>query len=310
MEKCTLLEEAQIWGYDTQLESLRKYGLETSITDLAILTGGFVSCFHTNEDSSLAGRTGWIWTSSTDIFDDNCIVTQIGDEDTAYPYFRNGCIRPVLPLSVLEDIHRIPGYNGVEEVEYGEYPQMAVAANMQKILERKYVNEEMHKTDKTYTFDSSKWNNHDEEFRPIVYEEYEFQGKKYIRIKANTCYNGELVTLSNGKQYGDGDYVWVEVQPIRWLIDDQSKLLIAKKGLVSGIQYQGKNQPFSKDFETMAMYHFLNNIFINDIIPDVLLANLEQLLKELQEKDESFQTVGEVTKVIDGIKNQKILRFH
>jgi|GEM_PF-6794952 len=34
-----------------------------------------------------------------------------------------------------------------------------------------------------------------------------------------------------------GDYVWVEVSTVIWLIDDETELLTSKKGLASGIRF-------------------------------------------------------------------------
>ena len=35
--------------------------------------------------------------------------------------------------------------------------------------------------------------------------------------------------LSNGVEYRDGDYVWVEVSPVKWLIDDRTGTLRIKE---------------------------------------------------------------------------------
>lgn len=58
----TLLSEGQIWGNDSesQLEVIRKYGTKAAITDLCVLTGGYLredTDFSIDEDRSLTGRT-------------------------------------------------------------------------------------------------------------------------------------------------------------------------------------------------------------------------------------------------------------
>ena len=70
-EKVTLLTDGQIWGNnkENQLEVLSKYGNISSVTDLVILTGGYVdtsSSYTAPDDKSLKGRTGWLWTQSSD----------------------------------------------------------------------------------------------------------------------------------------------------------------------------------------------------------------------------------------------------
>lgn len=82
----TLLSEGQIWGNDieSQLDIMQKYGKKAAITDLVILTGGYV-CENTDynvlEDKSLSGRVGWFWTKSDDNDNDVRAVYQIGNKD-------------------------------------------------------------------------------------------------------------------------------------------------------------------------------------------------------------------------------------
>ena len=63
----TLLSDGQIWGNsnEPQLEVISKYGTNAAITDLCILTGGYLcenTKYNINEDRSLTGRIGWFWT--------------------------------------------------------------------------------------------------------------------------------------------------------------------------------------------------------------------------------------------------------
>ena len=64
--------------------------------------------------------------------------------------------------------------------------------------------------------------------------------------------------LSNGVQYRDGDYVWVEVSPVKWLIDDKTGILISKKGLVSGIRFLNKSTNYKGDFSKTEMKEYLD----------------------------------------------------
>lgn len=218
----TLLSEGQIWGNDkeSQLEVIRKYGTKAAITDLCVLTGSYLcedTDYNIDEDSSLKGRTSWFWTRSDDNDNDVRAVNKHGDRDDLFRYLRYGAVRPALQSSVIFSQispNRVRGYNGTEEVEYGEYPQYAADSRMQSILESEY-NRGMNKTGRSYTFDSVKYDDYDTGFNPVTYEEYEYQGKKYIRIRANSDFDGNKFKLSNGVEYRDGDYVWVEVSPVK-----------------------------------------------------------------------------------------------
>lgn len=138
----TLLSEGQIWGNDkeSQLEVMRKYGTKAAISDLCVLTGSFLceNIFNNiDEDSSLKGRTSWFWTRSDDNANDVREVYQDGYMSSSRRYFRYNAVRPVLQSSVIfSQIYpnRVRGYNGTEEVEYGEYPQYAADSRMQRIL--------------------------------------------------------------------------------------------------------------------------------------------------------------------------------
>jgi len=70
-KQLTLLTEGQVWGDDreNQLEVLKKYGTRSAISDLVVLTGGYCedSCtYMAPDDNSLKGRTGWVYTQSSD----------------------------------------------------------------------------------------------------------------------------------------------------------------------------------------------------------------------------------------------------
>ena len=161
----TLLSEGQIWGNSSepQLEVIRKYGTKAAITDLCVLTGCYLcedTDYNIDEDRSLTGRTSWFWTRSDDDDNDVRVVSQNGTRKYGCRYMRLDAVRPALQFSVIFSQispNRVRGYNGTEEVEYGEYPQNAADLRMQKILESEY-NRGMNKTGRSYTFDSVKYN--------------------------------------------------------------------------------------------------------------------------------------------------------
>ena len=186
----TLLSEGQIWGNSSepQLEVIRKYGIKAAITDLCVLTGSYLcedTDYNIDEDKSLTGRTSWCWTRSDNGNNDVCAVHWSGGRNFYTRRFkRNGAVRPALQSSVIFSQispNRVRGYNETEEVEYGEYPQNAADSRMQNILESEY-NRGMNKTGRSYTFDSVKYDDFYTGFKPVTYEEYEYQGKGYIRI--------------------------------------------------------------------------------------------------------------------------------
>ena len=265
----TLLSEGQIWGNssESQLEVIRKYGTKAIITDLCILTGSSIWKETLVEDLSSTVRTSWFWTRSDDGSRDVVVVFRRGYRSFCSRYARYGAVRPALQSSVIFSQifpNRVMGYNGIEEVEYGEYPQNAADSRMQNILESEY-NRGMNKTGRSYTFDSVRYDDYDTGFKPVTYEEYEYQGKKYIRIKANSDFGGDRFMLSNGVKYRDGDYVWVEVSPVKWLIDNKTGILISKKGLVSGIRFLNKSTNYKGDFSKTEMKEYLDRYMSKEL---------------------------------------------
>ena len=296
----TLLSEGQIWGNDkeSQLEVIRKYGTKAAITDLCVLTGSYLcedTDYNIDEDSSLKGRTSWFWTRSDDNANDVRAVAEDGNMYDRYSHIRHGVVRPVLKSSVIFSQispNRVRGYNGTEEVEYGEYPQYAADSRMQSILELEY-NRGIKKTGRSYTFDSVKYDDYCTGFKPVTYEEYEYQEKKYIRIRANSDFGGNKFKLSNGAFYRDDDYVWVEVSPVKWLIDDRTGILVSKIGLVSGIRFLGRNHNYKGDFSRTEMKEYLDRYMTHDLTQTATFTRLQDMTPEEKAQFEEKQKPAE-----------------
>ena len=310
----TLLSEGQIWGNnnESQLEVISKYGTKAAITDLCILTG---SCLYENtnynidEDRFLTGRTSWFWTRSDDDDNDVRVVNQFGNRDIGCKYARDGAIRPALQSSVIfSQIYqsRVSGYNGTEEVEFGEYPQNAADSRMQNILESEYKRG-MNKTGRSYTFDSVKYDDYNTGYKPVTYEEYEYQGKAYICIKANAGFGGNKFKLSNGVVYRNGDYVWVEVAPVKWLIDDENKQLISKYGLVSGIRFLDKKTDYKGDFSKTEMKKYLDKYMVKDLFQSVDFEYLQDM-ENSKDKGKNIKKTNPYNLSLNKVSEEDIIK--
>ncbi len=74
MSNLTFLTQEQCFESE-KLGILQKRGTKAAITDFSILLGGYVSSdYHTENDSSLEGRTGYYWTKSDDGDNDARVV--------------------------------------------------------------------------------------------------------------------------------------------------------------------------------------------------------------------------------------------
>ena len=271
MSNFTFLTQEQCFERD-KLDILEKRGTKAAITDFSILLGGYVDDdYHVDGDSSLEGRTGYYWTKSDDGDNDARVVLRSGRRSYDIVDRRYGGARPALPFS---SIGSIPtngesgkrARDGILEVEYGYYPQKAVSRDMQERLERAYRSGSISKTRNSYTTDSVAYDEYDTSFQPQTHQEYEYNGKRYIRVEANSYYDGNDFTLSNGEQYRDGDNVWVEVQPVKWLVDEKSKMMITEKLIFSGVQFNKTRDYHTRDFDRTDIKTFMDRYLSRDLV--------------------------------------------
>lgn len=165
------------------------------------------------------------------------------------------------------------GENDTFEVEYGEYPQTLVDSKTQIKLEKIYLLEQlkkeeqrtkMKKTGKVYTFDALVSPICcDNAIKPICYDELVYNNQKYIRLWEN-C----------------DRYLWIKVEPITWLIDEKTRLLISKKVLLSGIRFADRLSD-SLDFNKSDMKYYLDNFMTYEILSHDSLEFINKRLREI-----------------------------
>ena len=269
MNNFTFLTQEQCFKND-KLDIFEKRGTKAAITDFSVLLGGWV-WEHAENDSSLEGRTGCYWTKSDDGDTNARVVEDDGSSCRRNVQKRYIGARPALPFSSIgsiptngESVKR--ARDGILEVEYGYYPQKAVSKDMQERLERAYRSESISKTRNIYTTDSVDHNKDDTSFQPQTHQEYEYNGKRYVRVKANSYYDGYDFTLSNDEQYRDGDNVWVEVQPVKWLVDEKSRMMITEKIIFAGVQFNHTRDYHTRDFDKTDIKTFMDRYLSRDLV--------------------------------------------
>jgi len=269
MSDFTFLTKEQIFG-SNQIDVIKKRGTKVAISDFSILLGGYLWNSHLDSDSSLEGRTGYYWTKSDDGENHARVVDFNGNEDCDDVCKRNGGARPALPFSSIDSIptngeHPKRARDGILEVEYGFYPQKAVSKDLQEILEKAYENGGLLKTHNSYTTDSVAYDDRYTVFKPQIHQEYEYNGKRYVRVQANTfTYN--KFTLSNGELYYKRAIVWVEVSAVKWLVDEKSRIMITDKLIFSGVQFNRERNYQEKDFDKTDIKKFMDTYFSRDLV--------------------------------------------
>ncbi len=263
-----LLKEEEIWG-DKALEVMKNYGASTSLSDLAVLLGGMLG---SSRESSNRKRAGFVWSASSDDY-----VRQVrtvgpsGDQLWDSPQIRKSAARPTLPSSETSKIRpnevrteRLSNGKKVEVCTWGEYPQTVESdVARQNMLENSYVRDILQKTGKTYTFDERDLQDYDHSFRVEKYEEYTYQGEKYIRVFGNPA-DGDSI-LANNENVINGKAYWVKVEPVEWL-KDPSGVWVAKEALFAGVQFD-RDKKYNGDFNSTDMKKYLDTYFANELTP-------------------------------------------
>jgi hypothetical protein len=248
----TLLEYYLINDSKHRLEIFKKNGSKALMTDYATLCGGA----H-NIDYS-----GKYWTSSCNSYG---TVYVIGEMERQFDKFNsqteNYSIRPAVILNPDNtDLNK-----QTEIVEYGEYPQTVVKSETQTVLEKLYKSDLLNQTGKIYT--TSK-NYDNEELHIKRNPEYEYNNRKYVRVEAKID-NGRAI-LSNGQKNYDNDIVWVNVEPIKWLYDSESNILVSEKCLLSGIRFNPRGK-FKCKYKDSEIKQYIDNILSDEITPSEVI---------------------------------------
>lgn len=266
MGKFTLLSDQLLTSRFYQLEIFKKRDFKAAITDYAILLGGFVSDqYHSGEGIDLKDRTGnyWIRTDKEGKF----FVTYFGYINHEETSNENIGVRPITLYSkIKKDCQNSKNAkDGILELEYGQYPQNAVPKDLQQFLERTYqFSNRVKLSTNRY---SSNCGSYDKWDLKINFE-YEYQGKKYIRMKANFCPK-EGVLLSNSETYQNGDIVWIEVSPVKWWVDRKTDIAVSENILFAGIPLEKK---LGLSYSQIDVEQFMKEYFSKEIAPDFIIS--------------------------------------
>ena len=291
--KFILPSSKQVFGI-SKLNSIKALGTKCAISDLAIFEGYGYCVSNTDYipgDKSLKGRTCCWGLSTVDNSGDVVCINSSGSKDKIDYASTSIGIRPIMSYSNISDIssNAVKEKNGLLEVEYGEYPQYTVDKATQEKLDGELMTGRIRKTGKTYTVPTclgstlTRFNaGFSANFNSIECPEYEYNGKKYIKIK---CMGAKLLELSNGESYLEGEDFWLEVSPIKWVIDKKSKTMLSKICLASGVKYSDFMPSQDSDFKDTIIYIFLNKYFAKEIIPSTTHKNGQEAKYAENEKE-------------------------
>lgn len=233
---------------DQKLDILKKRGIRAEVTDFSLLLRARVQEI---DDEILESQKKWYWTSS---FLNENVVYVIADEALRlcwlYSSGREISARPTLSYQKIEDIILSGAFqranDGVLELLYGFYPQTVADVRTQNILNNWWKRDKLSMTGNIFTIDSSLI----DRFCPELLIEYEYNGKKYVRLnsKAECVFSRESLSYLENK-----NSIWIEVEPVRWLVDEEAQVMISEKLLFAGVRYVDSRK-------------FMNDILAKDLV--------------------------------------------
>ncbi|MDO4517818.1 MAG: ATP-binding protein [Bacillota bacterium] len=245
-----LLRQDEIFG-DDSLGLFNSYTPSCQITDFAVATGGSMN-------SEMKGK----WFIATPAgYGDVYAVDEEGQLKKAYASTA-GSIRPALEVIQGSDLQESilhsgsKAVSGYMEFDFGEYPQFAVSKALSNELSHELKKARLRKTGKSY-------NGH--------ITEYQFKDRKFVQVEYMAK---ESYTLSNEKVYKDGDSVWIEVSPVKWIYDENSKLAICKYIIAGGVVFAADNY-YDGNFENTSAF-----LFLQDMAQDLVASELHEMTEE------------------------------
>ena len=257
MNDFTFITGEDVFGNDDQvLEIFKVAGTESPLTDYSIIIGAYY-----DHESKL--NYGSYWTKSTVSSDKNVIIVDEEGYSATYSIsLRDIGARVVynLPENIEKELTKNldTTTEHIFQVKYGYYPQSALNGLEQEKLDNMLKQGKLQLTNNYYTADSKKEFEYDEIFAPITFKEYKLEHKRLIKAVANTgLYNGFK------SKYKNGDSIWVNVEPVYWLLDTKKHQMISEKILFAGVQF-ADNSNFTK-FEETRIYQFLNTCFAREL---------------------------------------------
>lgn len=173
-------------------------------------------------------------------------------------------------------------------------------SNLQGELERNFQENKLTKLGETYTINTV--SSYDYEVRNIMFQEdrkcalelvshpkYKYKNGVYIRFIANPVSESDKKTyLSNGNYYYPGDAVWIKDEPIKWLIDEKAKCLVAEYVLLSGFRFSSLSDS-SGNFNKSEIKEYLDNYMLKEILQGIKLQEIERKYKKLIEQQEKLK---------------------
>lgn len=260
--KFTFLTQEQVFG-ENKLSIFNKYSAESTITDFALLLGGSNTNYIMGVQQQ--HKVSWWWTKTPNFNGDSVAIKADDLMMSLFINHREVGARPTFKYSDIKT--KEYSYNDeISMIYYGEYPQTVVSSSYAGVLESAYHKGTIKLTGKQYTTDLVDVSSCFKKFLEKTYDEYEYGGKKYIRFVSDiTRYYQQL---SDNRIIRKDEVYWIEIEPIKWLIDKDADIAISESVLFAGVQFNNQRN-YTGDFDKTDIKQYIDKYFSKDIIPSI-----------------------------------------
>ena len=300
MNEFRLLKEEE---YENNKDFLKT---SNALTDLAILTGAEAYYYYSNlYEENTALQDGQYWTDWRNYFNETIMVVLSEDSQIDEKRKNNTevAVRVVMNYNSLDDVYtngQINVQNDKVEFEYGYYPQTVALKEIIQQLNKLYNFKQLKETGNNYTIYKKDYDNVGNQISSTkeILKEYEYNGKRYVRVEASSFHDDGLYLegdfkLSDSSFYNNGELIFIEVKPIKWIYNKNTGLIVSKNLLIAGIDYdkiiEFLNEDFVKEIkqDSVFIYRKEENFDLKTIEHDLLIKEIDR--KRFKEDSEELK---------------------
>jgi len=219
-------------------------------------------------------------------------VDSQGELKTCESDSRNVSLRPIIYFDDLSEVCK----DGLEKtdkdgfgiIEYGYYLRSIAPHDIQVTLDSLLSSNKLKLTSRKFTRYKTKITDEYGVFYPQeILSVYEYEGNYYAYVSAclkswrDSYYKYRFV--DRDFVYNDGDYAWIKVEPIKFIVDTKNKLMIPQESLMANVPVE-KNK-FRKNYAQK----YLENVFLREMNQSFPLLEKKNVVDNSSVKEDEVE---------------------
>jgi hypothetical protein len=210
--------------FENPLRALKLLGTAAPASDLARLTAV--------DDGFLMDDTGGI-------------NYYLAGNDCVDRFGRSGpcgtcAVRPAILLEEGDEslLRRVEDKGSITAAEFGSYPTAVLDRGLRELAEKSLKDGKLQETGRTVTVAGEK--------QPV----YLLSSREVILLTLRQGGANGYVRLSDGTVVSEGDHVFLEMKPVRWIYDRENALLLSAMALFAGLDREAADRYLKEGFLT------------------------------------------------------------